>query len=115
MGRSRKPAETFIQKNLYKLLGPNLDDSLKKIEKETGISIFTVRTWLNGRRNPSLENLKKVAGCIGFRWAEIFNTDIEKQITPKQKEIIRLIPQVKNESLLDGILSIIDSQIIDGK
>lgn len=105
MGRNRKEPTTPFQKNLYKLLGPDLENSLRKIEHEIGLSPISIRMWLNGRRNPSIENLIRVADCIGFQWQDVFLEGDQKQ-----KEIIKSIHKVKDKALLDAILSIIASE-----
>lgn len=105
MGRKRKEPTTSIQKNLYRFLGPDLENNLEKIKKDVGLSPISIRMWLNGQRYPSLENLIRVADCIGFDFHDVFLDGDQKQ-----REIIKSIHKVKDNALLDAILSIIASE-----
>lgn len=69
MGRKRqKIANNPISKHLYVALnsGDGYEKNIEKL-KESGISRDVVNAWINGRRNPNMISLKKVADSLGFK------------------------------------------------
>jgi len=46
--------------------------SAKDISEATGIALYTVYSYMEGRRYPKRENLKRLAEAFGFDAREVF-------------------------------------------
>jgi len=112
MGRKRKQiVDNPLIKNLYHILIK--DDSYKKNVKkleENGIPRQLVDGWLNGRRNPQIASLIKVADALNFNINILFK-EPAGELTPDHERIIELIKRIKDKKILKLIENVAELEI----
>ena len=78
--------------------------SVYRIAKETGISPNHITDLEHGRRNPSVETLKRLIIPLGITMSELFCEDeTVAYLTEKERELIenyRMLPEEKGDFLL---------------
>lgn len=116
MGRKAKVANNPIAKNLNKLLrsGLGIKKNLELIEKETGIPGSTIRNWVGGFRKAQQANLEKVAKYFNVDVYSLYD-DPDKEPSPEHKQIMSLIPQVKDENILEALKSLARAGVIQNR
>lgn len=48
------------------------EKTARQVADQIGVSESTVSLWLSGRRNPRVENLKKIAAALGVEASELW-------------------------------------------
>ena len=79
--------------------------SVYKMAKETGISPNHINDLEHGRRNPSVETLKRLIVPLGITLSELFNEDDQvSYLTEQERELVenyRNLPDEKGKLLLE--------------
>lgn len=79
--------------------------SIYRLSQDTGISQNHISDLELGRRNPSVETLKRLVVPLGITLSELFNEDAEVSVlTEKERELVenyRTLPDNKAEILLN--------------
>lgn len=78
--------------------------SIYKVSQESGISQNHIKDLENGRRNPSLETIKRLAVSLGITLPELLNENSEVSILSEKEKLLveyyRRLPDQKAELLL---------------
>lgn len=87
-----------------KFLRKSKNITIYKLSKETGISQNHISGVENGKRQPTIETLKRLSAPLGITLAELFNEDGETAILTKNERTLlenyRVLPNDKAEALL---------------
>ena len=79
--------------------------SVYKMAKETGISPNHINDLEHGRRNPSVETLKRLIVPLGITLSELFNEDDQvSYLSENERELVenyRNLPDEKGKLLLE--------------
>ena len=79
--------------------------SVYKMAKETGISPNHINDLEHGRRNPSVETLKRLIVPLGITLSELFNEDDQvSYLSENERELVenyRNLPEEKGKLLLE--------------
>ena len=81
------------------------DTAWKKSDRETGISPNHINDLEHGRRNPSVETLKRLIVPLGITLSELFNEDDQvSYLSENERELVenyRNLPDEKGKLLLE--------------
>ena len=134
-----KIADNPLSRNLSKRLGTKFNDEFKdktksirekireKFPDSTEADELTdgsIKNWLiEGKRKgiphrlPKLANLIKIAEVLEIDFWDLFVNEEKwlnrESLSGKQKRIIEMLPHVKNEKILEAIISLCEAGSID--
>ena len=78
--------------------------TIYKLSKETGISQNHISGVENGKRQPTIETLRRLSAPLGITLSELFNEDGETTVLTANERVLvenyRMLPDDKAEALL---------------
>lgn len=69
----------------------------KELAQKVGVPYQTVQFWEQGKRNPKLENVKKIAGALNVRWEELYPK--EQKSAAEAEDIFSFINQMADHEI----------------
>lgn len=88
-----------VSKNVSRFLEnktKKFTQNLKKIKEETGIAEITIRSWINGSKNPQFGLLEKVAKVLNVDVMEFYGINLP----PQKKRIWDKLDTIENHESL---------------
>jgi len=91
------------------------DGYKKNMEKlaEHDIDRNVVNSWINGRRQPQMASLQKIAEILGFDALIFYATDEKIDLLPEQQEVCELAKRNRNKQVLNAAKEILKVGIIE--
>ena len=106
MASERNSNQTVFTKNLQRYLSIN-NVQQKDVARAVGVCTSTFCDWVNGRMQPRLDKMQKLAQYFGVEITDLIESPKDEEVTPRQKEIAALVEELQNKpELLSFLLTV---------